>query len=271
VDNRVHNQEKNVDKSNVLESMLGAVARGWCDPKTAHKEMDADLAIAIAHSVIASFPQLSADRGAAVKSCNKCGAQESKINPIEDHEGEPVCANCWCSTEPVEPAAPSGASDAWADAALTLGNEVLPPMQCPDTPERWLAAMRAVLTAAPSGVSDAAVKRAVHVFANQPSGSYDDGAEERLMRAVLEDFARQPQPGRVEGAREQRIVALAEREEVLKDYVADYEYIGETEDGRDACYQPNERERLLIEDAIRGWDALELPTASSQEPDHANG
>jgi hypothetical protein len=80
-----------------------------------------------------------------------------------------------------------------------LGNEVLPPMQCPDTPERWLAAMRAVLTAAPSGVSDAAVKRAVHVFANQPSGSYDDGAEERLMRAVLEDFAAQPQPGRDRG------------------------------------------------------------------------
>jgi hypothetical protein len=48
-------------------------------------------------------------------------------------------------------------------------------------------------------VSDAAVKRAVDVFANQPSGSYDDGAEERLMRAVLEDFAAQPQPGRVEG------------------------------------------------------------------------
>jgi hypothetical protein len=53
--------------------------------------------------------------------------------------------------------------------------------------------------AAPSGVSDAAVKRAVHVFTNQPSGSYDDGAEERLMRAVLEDFAAQPQPGRDRG------------------------------------------------------------------------
>jgi len=54
-----------------------------------------------------------------------------------------------------------------------------------------------------------------------------------------------------------------DREALLQEYVADYEFLGETEDGRDACYTPNERERLLIEDAIRGWDALE-PTASPQ-------
>jgi hypothetical protein len=60
-------------------------------------------------------------------------------------------------------------------------------------------AARALSADRVEAVSDAAVKRAVDVFANQPSGSYDDGAEERLMRAVLEDFAAQPQPGRVEG------------------------------------------------------------------------
>lgn len=57
--------------------------------------------------------------------------------------------------------------------------------------------------------------------------------------------------------------ALAHRKEVLQDYVADYEFMGETEDGRDAIYQPNDRERLLIEDAIRGWDALDLPHSST--------
>jgi hypothetical protein len=40
-----------------------------------------------------------------------------------------------------------------------------------------------------------------------------------------------------------------EREAVLKDYVDDYEYLFETEEGADACYRPNERERILIEDA----------------------
>lgn len=45
----------------------------------------------------------------------------------------------------------------------------------------------------------------------------------------------------------------AEPDEVAE-YVEDYEYRGETEGGRDACYTPNERERLLIEDAIRGWE-----------------
>jgi len=45
----------------------------------------------------------------------------------------------------------------------------------------------------------------------------------------------------------------AEPDEVAE-YVDDYEYRGETEDGRDACYTPNERERILIEDAIRGWE-----------------
>jgi len=32
-----------------------AVARGWCHPKNAHKEMDSDLADAIVEEVVASF------------------------------------------------------------------------------------------------------------------------------------------------------------------------------------------------------------------------
>jgi hypothetical protein len=43
-------------------------------------------------------------------------------------------------------------------------------------------------------------------------------------------------------------------EDALKEYVEDYEMIGETEDGRDASYTPTQRERILIEDAIRGWE-----------------
>jgi len=39
-------------------------------------------------------------------------------------------------------AAPEGVND-WAEVALCLSNEVLPPEQCPDTPIRWLNAMRA--------------------------------------------------------------------------------------------------------------------------------
>jgi hypothetical protein len=34
-----------------FEDILGAVARGWCDPKNQHKYMDVDLVIAIAKEV----------------------------------------------------------------------------------------------------------------------------------------------------------------------------------------------------------------------------
>lgn len=52
----------------------------------------------------------------------------------------------------------------------------------------------------------------------------------------------------------------AEPDEVTE-YVEDYEYRGETEEGHDTCYTPNERERLLIEDAIRGWEDRATGTA----------
>jgi hypothetical protein len=50
-------------------------------------------------------------------------------------------------------------------------------------------------------------------------------------------------------------------EQVIDAYVDDYEMVGEAEDGRDACYQPTEQERIVIKDAIMGlladpdWDA----------------
>ena len=34
-----------------FEEIIGAVARGWCDPKNSHKVMDADLVVAIAKEV----------------------------------------------------------------------------------------------------------------------------------------------------------------------------------------------------------------------------
>jgi hypothetical protein len=37
------------------EQVRQAVARGWCDPRNAHKEMDVDLADAISAEVIESF------------------------------------------------------------------------------------------------------------------------------------------------------------------------------------------------------------------------
>lgn len=50
-------------------------------------------------------------------------------------------------------------------------------------------------------------------------------------------------------------------EQIVDAYLADYEMVGEAEDGRDACYQPTDSERALIKDAILGlladeeWDA----------------
>jgi hypothetical protein len=37
------------------EQVRQAVARGWCDPRNAHKVMDVDLAEAIVEEVIRSF------------------------------------------------------------------------------------------------------------------------------------------------------------------------------------------------------------------------
>jgi hypothetical protein len=37
------------------EQVRQAVARGWCDPRNAHKEMDVDLADAISEEVVKSF------------------------------------------------------------------------------------------------------------------------------------------------------------------------------------------------------------------------
>jgi hypothetical protein len=68
--------------------------------------------------------------------------RDQGIAPLEAHTasdriGERVIAAL---------AAPNEAGDDWAEAALCLSNEVLSPMECPDTPERWLDAMRGTWT-----------------------------------------------------------------------------------------------------------------------------
>ena len=41
-------------------------------------------------------------------------------------------------------------------------------------------------------------------------------------------------------------------EAMVDEYLADYEMVGEDEDGRDACYTPTEDDRALIKDAVMG-------------------
>jgi len=50
-----------------VEQVRGAVARGWCHPSNSHKEMDSDLALAIADEVLAMLTdeRIKADEGAA--------------------------------------------------------------------------------------------------------------------------------------------------------------------------------------------------------------
>lgn len=42
-------------------------------------------------------------------------------------------------------------------------------------------------------------------------------------------------------------------EQRLDDFLEDYEMVGESEDGRDACYHPTDGERFLIKDAVMGF------------------
>lgn len=61
-----------------LESLLGAIARGWCHEKNANKEMDSDLAMAIATEVktlYATPPQLE-ERNL----CQRCGKRTKDIH-----------------------------------------------------------------------------------------------------------------------------------------------------------------------------------------------
>lgn len=59
-------------------------------------------------------------------------------------------------------------------------------------------------------------------------------------------------------------------ERFVASYVADYEMLGETADGRDACHTPSEDERALIMDAIAGLlaesDFLAMLDAAPQPP-----
>ena len=43
------------NKMSMEEQITQAVARGWCHPQNAHKEMDADLALAIVAEVVKSL------------------------------------------------------------------------------------------------------------------------------------------------------------------------------------------------------------------------
>src|ERR1039458_7225362 len=48
----VPDHECEAEKPTELESLLGAIARGWCHPENAHKVMDEELAEAIADEVL---------------------------------------------------------------------------------------------------------------------------------------------------------------------------------------------------------------------------
>lgn len=64
---------------------------------------------------------------------------------------------------------------------------------------------------------------------------------------------------------------FARAEQVMQDYVSDYEMRGEDQDGRDAIYAPTEGERLLIIDAIRGLLAEPEFLAALSVPQHQQG
>lgn len=52
----------------------------------------------------------------------------------------------------------------------------------------------------------------------------------------------------------QPVVDFAAFEAAVQEYIEDYEMLGETEDGRDACYTPNENDKALLLDAFMGFD-----------------
>lgn len=50
----------------------------------------------------------------------------------------------------------------------------------------------------------------------------------------------------------------------IVEFVEGYEFCGEDSQGREGYYTPNERERMLIEDALRGWEAEKSSSAAGE-------
>lgn len=78
-------------------AILQAVARGWCTPKNSHKEMDVDLATAIAQEVEALFSIISSPAEALLKAleqwtCPSCGGSKvyrERPSARNGYEGDP--------------------------------------------------------------------------------------------------------------------------------------------------------------------------------------
>lgn len=95
-------------------------------------------------------------------------------------------------------------------------------------------------------------------------------ATEQVLIAALEVLAAAqaaPQPAAQQGAIDWTAFEMA-----VQEYIDDYEMAGETEDGRDAYYAPNENDKALLLDAFMGFDFSPwvAPAAQAQEaaPDH---
>ena len=56
----------------------------------------------------------------------------------------------------------------------------------------------------------------------------------------------------------------ADFETAVHEYIDDYEMLGETEDGRDGCYTPNENDKALLFDAFMGFDFSPWRAAAPQ-------
>lgn len=112
-----------------------------------------------------------------------------------------------------------------------------------------------VLTKPAQDVSDSMALRLYNVLKAIDTSGITQATWDNAKR-VMADFA---------AAREQH-QALPVGREVASDwpsynaavaeYVEDYEFMGETEDAREGCYSPNERERMLILDAMNGFELL---------------
>jgi hypothetical protein len=109
--------------------------------------------------------------------------------------------------------------------------------------------------AAPSGVSDADVDRAVGVYMEHD----DYGVTRELIRAILESYAAQPQPGRVEGMRlwDSQWVNIVNHADCYRDM--------DKEAAVAAAVKLTEQ--AMAKNVRDGFPATR-PTASSKEQDH---
>jgi len=137
-----------------------------------------------------------------------------------------------------------------ADAMREMGIRLPTLRDVTNLQKAMASAYRAALTSAPAEPSDEQIIEAWAKYSHYGFSTITNRIERA--REILAIRAPAETPPAAAPAAEGVAKDWAKIEAVVDAYIDDYEMRGETEDGRDACYTPNDNDRALLRDCIAG-------------------